>query len=122
DITINVPAGTQPGDVLLAAISHTAYEGMPLIDGWTMVNNSTNVVGISTYVFSRTAEDDEPASYTWTSTFNSTKIGCIVALANARNIEGSSHNSNVGATDLTNLSVMPDDAGRMIVAVWGATP
>jgi hypothetical protein len=73
-LTINKPAGTQPGDVMVAAVGtrpSSVVNTAPA--GWTLVrdldNNSSSGNSSGLDVYYKVAGTSEPASYNWT--FNS---------------------------------------------------
>ncbi|MGH8972545.1 MAG: DUF7594 domain-containing protein [Acidimicrobiia bacterium] len=65
-ITIAKPAGTQPGDVMVAAI--VLNDDDPAIStpvGWTLVRTDAVLNAVLQSVYVRVAGASEPASYTW---------------------------------------------------------
>jgi len=68
-LTINVPAGTTAGDVMVAAIAVRPYTiAITPPAGWTSLNRVDQAAGNSNSqeIFYRVATAGEPASYTWT--------------------------------------------------------
>lgn len=93
---LNVPAGRQSGDVLLASITFNAHasfvagqefgagdSGVPA--GWTKIYNDSagTTVNYSMHVFQRTADGTEPSTYTWTAAQAVTGSGSIIAIKDA---------------------------------------
>ncbi|HVW35492.1 MAG TPA: metallophosphoesterase [Acidimicrobiia bacterium] len=81
-ITLGRPAGTGPGQVLLASIASdqtTPAFGAPA--GWTVVQDSTVKGRLRQTVYEKVAGDAEPASYTWTTRGKHHIAGGITAYA-----------------------------------------
>ena len=87
-ITINVPAGTVKGDVMVALISvrpYTATITAPAaFSPLTRVNQTTGTTS-SLAVYTRVASSSEPASYTWTFSANTGNAGGIMAFSGVDN-------------------------------------
>ena len=87
-VSINLPAGVQVGDLLVAAIhiaGPTAGATVTPPPGWTQVRTNA-VSGLSRdfMLYAKTATASEPASYTWTTSAGGTAAeGTLVALRNA---------------------------------------
>jgi hypothetical protein len=67
-LSINVPAGTAAGDVMLAVITSASNTGPATPSGWNLVSTASTSAGFSTgslSVFTRVAGASEPASYSW---------------------------------------------------------
>ena len=80
-LTVNVPAGTQAGDVMIATITTRPANSVPTNNnaktvcgppGWTLLRDTTNDAGGGTggtglrlQTYYRVATGGEPASYTW---------------------------------------------------------
>ncbi|TWO80533.1 hypothetical protein CBW56_08825 [Denitratisoma oestradiolicum] len=89
-LAINRPAGTDTGDVMIAALVVTpSTVGLTAPAGWTLVRDTVhNASGgdahLITYVKAVTAIGSEPASYTWTySAAHSGSSGGIAAFSGA---------------------------------------
>ena len=87
-ITINVPAGTVKGDVMVALISvrpYTATIAAPAaFTPLTRVNQTTGTTS-SLAVYTRVASSSEPASYTWTFSANTGNAGGILSFSGVDN-------------------------------------
>ena len=80
--TITKPAGTTPGDVLVATIAFRRYDAFVFTPtGWTLVSQTTNsdpnTIGMNTYY--RVAGTSEPASYSWTTADSPSHLAGIIA-------------------------------------------
>jgi hypothetical protein len=87
-ITINRPAGTQKGDVLVAVIAVVpSTTAITAPAGWTLVDRQTNTNGSSNAlaVYYKVASAAEPASYTWTFSANNGNAGGIMAFSGVDN-------------------------------------
>lgn len=78
-LTIDKPAGTLEGHVMVAAISvaDVAHASVTGPAGWTKLSNSTDFATGSFSVWTKTAGASEPASYSWTHA-SSTSVGAIL--------------------------------------------
>lgn len=66
NLTVNVPSGTQNGDVIIAAVYKAADSVHTLTppSGWTLINTATDTTNIHATMYYRVA-NTEPASYIW---------------------------------------------------------
>jgi hypothetical protein len=83
NFTLNKPAGTATGDLMIAYVTATGYVTMNIVPvGWTLVNSSRvsdgTLENISLFVLKRTATGSEPAS--WTDGTISANAGCRQAV------------------------------------------
>jgi Bacterial Ig domain/Chitobiase/beta-hexosaminidase C-terminal domain/PASTA domain len=78
-ITVDVPAGVQPNDLLVAHIARVGNAAITTPSGWTAAGgaNGGNLVRQATYY--RVAGAAEPASYTWTWTATQAAAGGMSA-------------------------------------------
>jgi outer membrane protein assembly factor BamB len=123
-ITINRPAGTQKGDVLIAIIAirpHTVtITTVPT--GFTLVNRQNNPNGSvnALAVYAKVATSTEPASYTWSLSSNTGSSGGILAFSGVDNaspidaVAGSIRTTS--GTTIGAPGVTPSVANTMIVA------
>ena len=67
-VTIPAPAGTTPGDVLVAclALNGSSVSGSGVPAGWTLIAASTGVANPHTFGYYHVAGSAEPTSFTWT--------------------------------------------------------
>jgi RHS repeat-associated protein len=66
-LTLNVPPGTQAGELLLAQITTTSTLPIPAPAGWALVGTQTNNgTGLSQAAYTHVTLAVEPASYLWT--------------------------------------------------------
>ncbi|HZP48857.1 MAG TPA: C25 family cysteine peptidase [Vicinamibacterales bacterium] len=121
NVTINVPAGTQANDVMLAAIGINA--NTPTVTapgGWTLVRqtNNTNNTANALAIYRRVATTAEPASYTWTISANTGVSGGIMSfsgvdLQNPIDVENGQANGN--GTNQAAPAVTTTGTNEMIV-------
>lgn len=83
NFTLNKPAGTATGDLMIAYVSATGYVTMSIVPaGWTLVNSARvsdgTLENLSLFVLKRTATASEPAS--WTDGTISAVAGCRQAV------------------------------------------
>lgn len=87
---VDVPAGTQEGDIILAIVANNiglASDITPQEPGWTQVHvRNDGLAGIGDVhmkVYMRTATDDEPASYRFTTGILAEVIAHLVVIRDA---------------------------------------
>ena len=83
--TINVPAGTLSGHVMIAVIDNRGSQTITTPTGWTLIRTTSGGVFDSTpqlSTFYRVAGGSEPASYTWSFSASSIFDGGISTFAN----------------------------------------
>ena len=97
NVQIQVPAGTQNGDLMLAYMANQATSCSTPQTGWTLVKQVTNTIQ-SACLYSRVASN-EPASYTWTNVVY--PGGIIRTYRNAASVDASSAAVTTYATSLT---------------------
>ena len=128
-LTINIPAGTEPSDVMTASIAlraSTAVLTAPA--GWTLVRrtNNANTNANSLVVFYKVAGAAEPASYTWTADTSTGMAGGIVCFsgvdtANPVDVEAGQISGNTQTTTFTSPSVTTTVPNDMIVTSFGVS-
>jgi hypothetical protein len=94
-LSVNVPAGTAAGDVMLAVITSASGTGPATPTGWTRVAgaSSGNFSTGTLTVFTRVAGTGEPASYSWSlgGTFEASgAVGTYVGIDNVTPVQASS--------------------------------
>jgi RHS repeat-associated protein len=89
NLSVNVPAGTKAGDVMIAQIATSPTGGLvnggPITapTGWTVISDTTNTVHTVNYWHVATAS--EPTSYTWTYPIPNYGMGGIAAYTGVDN-------------------------------------
>ncbi|WP_147383896.1 DUF6701 domain-containing protein [Noviherbaspirillum sedimenti] len=123
-LTINVPAGTAAGDVMIAAVA-TVPSSVPIAGpaGWTLIQSqqqtSSNSSIVSTYY--RVAGASEPASYSWT--LSSSQAGAVAGIltysgvVNVNPVDVSAVATTASSKDHVAPSITPTQAGAMLVTV-----
>jgi hypothetical protein len=94
-VSINVPAGTVAGDVMLAVITSASGTAPATPSGWTKVTTASSAnFGTGTLtVFTHVAGSSEPASYSWSlgGTFEASgAIGAYVGVDNVTSVQAAS--------------------------------
>jgi len=122
-LTINRPAGTLGGDLMVAGIAvrpSSATITAPV--GWTLQRrqNNTNPSDSSLAVYYRVAGTSEPASYTWTFSASAGSAGGISSFSGVNtttpiNIEASANTGTTSTTNFTAPSVTTTVANTMVV-------
>ena len=84
-LTIPVPAGVQPNDVLVAVVGTDGGTSMTITapSGWTGLTAPTQGTNSRLGVYMRVAADTEPANYTWTFSSSFAASGIIAAYSGA---------------------------------------
>src|ERR687891_1850085 len=98
-LVINVPAGVQANDLLVAHIARTGNAAISTPSGWTVAGGTTNGNFIRQETYYRVASGSEPASYTWTWTGSQPAAGGMSAYYG---VKGSSPLDVVGTADTAN--------------------
>src|ERR687891_434790 len=98
-LVINVPAGVQANDLLVAHIARTGNAAISTPSGWTVAGGTNNGNFIRQETYYRVASGSEPASYTWTWTGSQPAAGGMSAYYG---VKGSSPLDVVGTADTAN--------------------
>jgi hypothetical protein len=125
-LSISVPSGTVPGDVMVAAVA-TTPSSVPITApvGWTLIQavaQSTSTSNrISTYY--RVAGAGEPSSYSWTLSTNHTgAAGGIVSFSgvdNSNPVDLAANQLNAASVTQAAPSITPNAANEVLVTVHG---
>ena len=83
-VTVNKPAGTASGDVLLAQVSAAGGTGVDVTapTGWTLVNSTANGTSVRAAVFWKTAGSSEPSTYAFGLSVSSAAVAGVSAYTN----------------------------------------
>ena len=81
-VSVPRPAGTQPGDVIVASIIAAAQAALTVPAGWTMAATQSNG-GNQTWVAWYAATGSDPGSWTFTLSTSTTIIGALSSYHNA---------------------------------------
>jgi hypothetical protein len=98
-LAINVPAGVQANDLLVAHIARAGNAAINTPSGWTAAGGTTNGNFIRQATYYRVASGSEPASYTWTWTGSQPAAGGMSAYYG---VKGSSPLDVVGTAATAN--------------------
>ncbi|MDH3539577.1 MAG: right-handed parallel beta-helix repeat-containing protein, partial [Acidimicrobiia bacterium] len=122
-LVINVPAATQPGDVMLAQITYNAWaQTITPPGGWNFIRQDANSGGIIQELFWRAATASEPASYTWGLSSGDMASGAIVSYAgvdNASPIDDHNGQAPGSGSTLTAPSITTTVTDATLVAFYG---
>ena len=115
-LVINVPAGVQANDLLVAHIARTGNAAINTPSGWTAAGGTNNGNFIRQATYYRVASGSEPASYTWTWTGSQPAAGGMSAYYGVKgtsplDVVGTATTSN-NTTSITapGLTTTTDDA------------
>src|SRR5687767_3827087 len=98
-LAINVPAGVQTNDLLVAHIARVGNAAINTPSGWTAAGGTNNGNFIRQATYYRVASGSEPASYTWTWTGSQAAAGGMSAYYG---VKGSSPLDVVGTATTAN--------------------
>ncbi len=87
-LTVNVPAGTTTGDVMVAAIAVTGSGAtISTPTGWTLQNTTVQAAANASRqaIYTRVVAGAEPASYTWT--FSAAHTGAVGGIVTYDNVD-----------------------------------
>lgn len=87
-LTVNVPAGTTTGDVMVAAVAVTgAAAAINTPTGWTLQNTTVQAAANASRqaIYTRVVVGAEPANYTWT--FSAAHTGAVGAIATYTDVD-----------------------------------
>lgn len=124
-VTIDVPAGTTAGDVMIASISvRPGTISITTPSGWTLIREVAQASGTSSRLvtYFRVAGSAEPANYSWIFT-GGTHAGAVGGIASFRDVDtGSPIDAEVGAATPASLdhaapSVTTTENNGMLVTV-----
>jgi len=122
-LTLNVPAGTQSGDVMVAhVVVRTAGNTITAPTGWTQIVRKDTGSALSTVAYYKVASSSEPASYTWnfgTSGEASGSIGSYIGVNNAAPVDVSNGQLNSSSNNVDNSGVTTTVANDMLVYAAG---
>lgn len=123
-ITIGPPAGTIPGDLLIAFV--LVENGTLVSSGWVVSRTQSLVSGTRTlYLLRRRVTGTEPSIYSFSTTTGSKSSIVILNYSNAvQNDLGSIQlrDGSAGSTLFQDATLNPDEAGQMILGGFGVIP
>ncbi len=122
-LTINVPAGTTSGDVMVAfVVVQTAGNTITLPAGWSLVLRQDSSSSIATASYVKVAGSSEPASYTWsfsTSGEASGGIASYIGVNTTTPVDASNAQYNANTSNVDNSGVTTTTANDMLVYAVG---
>jgi hypothetical protein len=111
-VTVNVPAGVQPGDAMIAQIAVRGGTGttITLPAGWTLLLRTNRAGSIGQAVYRRIVPPSpaEPATYTWNFTAGNDAAGGIAAYSGVSQVtpvDASGGQGNASSTSITSPSI-----------------
>lgn len=124
-LTVNVPAGTAPGDLLIFTLAKDGNGGITTPTGWTLIDEGgsggfTNQCRLG--VYRRWAPNPVPANYTISWTDNEQAVGSIIRItgANATTPVDVSGNATGNDTVPTAPTITTTVNGARILRIFGA--
>jgi len=122
-LTLNVPNGTQSGDVMVAHVAvRTAGNTITAPSGWTQIVRKDTGSALSTVAYWKVAGSSEPSSYTWnfgTSGEASGGIGSYIGVNTTTPIDVSNGQYNSATNNVDNSGVTTTAANDMLVYAVG---
>ena len=122
-LTINVPAGTANGDVMVAhVVVQTAGNSIAAPSGWNIIKRLDTTNNIATATYWKVAGSSEPSSYTWsfgTSGEASGGIASYTGVDTTNPVDASMVQYNNGTTNVDNTGVTTTYANDMLVYAVG---
>ena len=105
-VTVNVPAGAQPGDLMIAQIAVRGGSGQLITApaGWSLVRSDFSSTAVIQGIYSHVASSSEPATYTWTFRGNNNAAGGIADFFGANTaspVDVSNGLGNISSTSIT---------------------
>ncbi len=123
NLTINLPAGTTSGDVMVAhVIVQTAGNTITPPAGWNLVLRQDSASSISTASYVKVAGASEPASYTWsfgTAGEASGGIASYIGVDTTTPVDASHAQYNQNTNNVDNSGVTTTTANDMLVYMVG---
>jgi Protein of unknown function (DUF1565) len=124
-LTIDLPAGTQRGDVLVAlVVVRTAGNTITAPAGWKLVLRQDSAASISTASYVKVAGSSEPASYTWsfgTAGQASGGIASYIGVDTTTPVDAAHAQYNRLSSNVNNSGVTTTTANDMLVYAVGIT-
>ncbi len=122
-LTINVPAGTMGGDVMVAGIAvRPSSATITAPAGWTLQRrqNNTNPNDLSLAVYYRVAGTSEPASYSWTFNTSTGSAGGVSSFSGVNtttpiNVEAAATTGATQTTTFNHPGISTTVANAMVV-------
>jgi calcineurin-like phosphoesterase family protein len=120
-LTIDRPAGTKEGDVMVASVVANDNDPLAPPPGWTAIRTDVVKDAVRQDIYYRVAKANDPASFTWTLGRNRRLAGAIstysgVDAARPVDADGAKLESAGGAT-LTAPSITTTTQGAMLIAL-----
>lgn len=112
-VTVNVPAGVQPLDVMIAQVAVRGGSALTLVApaGWNLVRRDNAGKTLAQAVYQRTVTTDpEPANYTWTFNAGNNAAAAIVdyiGVSSAIPIDDNNGQPNASSTSITAPGISP---------------
>ncbi len=127
-LTLAIPAGTQPGDVLITqAVVNSASTVITPPSGWTLIRTVKSSSSVEQSTFYKIVSVSEPASYTWSLGSSQPATGAIASFFGVDTlspIDASSgkYNASTATVSFTQITTtVPNDMLLALVGVSGNT-
>lgn len=121
-VTLNVPAGTVNGDLLIAVVTWLGTGAITAPAGWTLTNNWGAGTSPKQLTYYRTAAS-EPASYNWTISVGGSWSGGMVALTghDSGGVPAENIQYNPSSTSCSAPTRTASNAGAMLLYIGAAS-
>ena len=118
NVTLDVPAGVEEGDLLVAFLVLRAHSVSSLPDGWTLLAGAPGGTTRS-YIATKVAGADEPANYTFPTPF-SWRAAAMVVVRGVTAVDVYDLAENYGSTNLASPSVGATVTPGILLGLFGA--
>jgi hypothetical protein len=105
-VTVNVPAGAQAGDLMIAqiAIRGGSSQSITAPAGWSLVRSDLSGTAIIQAIYSHAVSSSEPSTYTWTFRGNNNAAGGIADFFGANTASPVDVSNGLGNTSSTSIT------------------
>jgi hypothetical protein len=105
-VTVNVPAGAQPGDLMIAQIGVRGGSGQSITapGGWSLVRSDFSGTAIIQSIYSHAVSSSEPSTYTWNFRGNNNAAGGIADFFGASAASPVDVSNGLGNTSSTSIT------------------
>jgi len=102
-VTVNVPAGAQPGDLMIAQIAVRGGSGQVIgaPAGWSLVRSDFSGSSIIQAIYSHVASSPEPTTYIWTFKGRNDAAGGIADFFGATGVDVTKGQGNASSKSIT---------------------
>lgn len=117
-VNVPVPAGTQPGDLLITALAVDSNETLNIPIGWTALTTNLQAQNVTSRVFYRRADGSEPGSYNFTWGSNERAYAFMMRFTNTSGLFTINQNTGNDSTPQPSaLALNTESANNLILRV-----